>query len=245
MRDRFNERYIAAIKADCMHECCLESGFVKLSKADTFIEYCFEMACAHMNRGLDVLTEWRYRKDQYCKITDTIIYDFAHYSKHDSSHSVSILETIELVIGDERIVKLSRGDLWLLLESAYSHDIGMALTGKELHDLWSDPDFKEYLLACLTSKDPDLKEAASYYQKMDELLRSKTNMRHTEDKNRKDIFEECWPNRIVEYVKWLVSDYVRRQHSKRNVKVRERVVAEDNSEVPRRLYEIVALVSDI
>ena len=36
MRDRFNERYIAAIKADCMHECCLESGFVKLSKADTF-----------------------------------------------------------------------------------------------------------------------------------------------------------------------------------------------------------------
>ena len=62
-----------------------------------------------MNRGLDVLTEWRYRKDQYCKITDTIIYDFAHYSKHDSSHSVSILETIELVIGDERIVKLSRG----------------------------------------------------------------------------------------------------------------------------------------
>lgn len=46
MRDRFNERYIAAIKADCMHECCLESGFVKLSKADTFIEYCFEMACA-------------------------------------------------------------------------------------------------------------------------------------------------------------------------------------------------------
>lgn len=245
MRDRFNERYIAAIKADCMHECCLESGFVKLSKADTFIEYCFEMACAHMNRGLDVLTEWRYRKDQYCKITDTIIYDFAHYSKHDSSHSVSILETIELVIGDERIVKLSRGDLWLLLESAYSHDIGMALTGKELHDLWSDPDFKEYLLACLTSKDPDLKEAASYYQKMDELLRSKTNMRHTEDKNRKDIFEECWPNRIVEYVKWLVSDYVRRQHSKRNVKVRERVVAEDNSEVPRRLYEIVALVSEL
>ena len=43
MRDRFNERYIAAIKADCMHECCLESGFVKLSKADTFIEYCFEI----------------------------------------------------------------------------------------------------------------------------------------------------------------------------------------------------------
>lgn len=110
MRDRFNERYIAAIKADCMHECCMEGGFVKLSKADTFIEYCFEMACAHMNRGLDVLTEWRYRKDQYCKITDTIVYDFAHYSKHDSSHSVSILETIELVIGDERIVKLSRGD---------------------------------------------------------------------------------------------------------------------------------------
>ena len=42
-----------------------------------------------------------------------------------------------------------------------------------------------------------------------------------------------------------VSDYVRRQHSKRNVKVRERVVAEDNSEVPRRLYEIVALVSEL
>lgn len=245
MRDRFNERYIAAIKADCMHECCMEGGFVKLSKADTFIEYCFEMACAHMNRGLDVLTEWRYRKDQYCKITDTIVYDFAHYSKHDSSHSVSILETIELVIGDERIVKLSRGDLWLLLESAYSHDIGMALTGEELYNLWSNPDFKEYLLFCLASKDTDLKKAANYYQKMDDLLRNRISRSKREDGKQDDIFEECWPNKIVEYVRWLVSDYIRRQHSKRNAKVRERVVAQDNSEVPKRLYEIVTLVSKL
>ena len=245
MRDRFNERYIAAIKADCMHECCMEGGFVKLSKADTFIEYCFEMACAHMNRGLDVLTEWRYRKDQYCKITDTIVYDFAHYSKHDSSHSVSILETIELVIGDERIVKLSRGDLWLLLESAYSHDIGMALTGEELCDLWSNPDFKEYLLFCLTSKDTDLKKAANYYQKMDDLLRNRTSQSKREEGKQDDIFEECWPNKIVEYVKWLVSDYIRRQHSKRNLKVRKRVIAQNNSEVPHRLYEMAALVAEL
>ena len=80
---------------------------------------------------------------------------------------------MELVIGDERIVKLSRGDLWLLLECAYSHDIGMAVTGSELYELWRNPDFKEYLLNCLSSKDPDEKEAAQYYQDMDDALRKK------------------------------------------------------------------------
>ena len=121
----------------------------------------------------------------------------------------------------------------------------MALTGEELYNLWSNPDFKEYLLFCLASKDTDLKKAANYYQKMDDLLRNRISRSKREDGKQDDIFEECWPNKIVEYVRWLVSDYIRRQHSKRNAKVRERVVAQDNSEVPKRLYEIVTLVSKL
>ena len=63
MRDRFNERYIAAIKADCMHECCLESGFVKLSKADTFIEY---LSLIH----IQMCIRDRYRRNCGGQITD-------------------------------------------------------------------------------------------------------------------------------------------------------------------------------
>ena len=168
MRSQFRERYMMA---KSVRGCCnKELDSLELSQADTFIEFCFEMECAHKYEGKDVLTEWRLHKAQYCGIMDTIIYDFGHFSRHDASHSISILETMELVIGDERIVKLSRGDLWLLLECAYSHDIGMAVTGSELYELWRNPDFKEYLLNCLSSKDPDEKEAAQYYQHMDDAL---------------------------------------------------------------------------
>ena len=241
MRSQFRERYMMA---KSVRGCCnKELDSLELSQADTFIEFCFEMECAHKYEGKDVLTEWRLHKAQYCGIMDTIIYDFGHFSRHDASHSISILETMELVIGDERIVKLSRGDLWLLLECAYSHDIGMAVTGSELYELWRNPDFKEYLLNCLSSKDPDEKEAAQYYQDMDDALRKKEY--NNEEKKDKDIFSDIWPARIVNYVKWLVTGYIRRLHSKRNSLVRKRIIQLQDKKVPQRLYEMAALISEL
>ena len=245
MRDKFSERYIAAVKKQGIIMNLCEAAEMQLSKADTFIEFCFEKACAQMNGGMDVLTEWRYHKDQYCKITDTIIYDFGHYSRHDASHSISILETIEMLIGDERLVCLSRGDLWLLLENAYSHDIGMALTGQELYELWKDQEFKEYLISSLESQDMDRKRAAEYYFKMnDVLMQSHVIEKYIQDKD-KSIFDDYWPAKISNYVKWLVADFIRKHHSLRNMIVRKRVVTITNSVIPVRLYKMATLIAQL
>lgn len=245
MRDQFNERYLKAARkvGICIAACGEDVS--ELSKADTFIEYCFEKACAYMKRGKDVLTEWYYHKEQYCKITDTIIYDFGHYSRHDASHSVSILETMEMLIGDARLVMLSRGDLWLLLEGAYSHDIGMALTGEELCNIWQTEEFKDYLRDCLNSKRTDMKQAALYYYSMnDALMNEELLKKYGHDKER-SIFDDYWPANIANYVKWLVSDYIRKRHSIRNMVVRKRIVTLTNSEVPSRLYRIVTTMAEV
>ena len=88
------------------------------SPADSYIERRFECRCEELAEGNDILTEWRERKRQYISWTSTIAYDFQHFSRHDNSHSVNILEVIEMLLGKERIDKLSAGDLWLLLECA-------------------------------------------------------------------------------------------------------------------------------
>nr|WP_236986068.1 ATP-binding protein [Marinagarivorans cellulosilyticus] len=46
---------------------------------------------------------------------------------HDASHSKQILINIERLLGEESISLLSATDIWLLLESAYWHDIGMVV----------------------------------------------------------------------------------------------------------------------
>ena len=70
---------------------------------------------------------------------------FPHYTKHDVSHSYAILDSIERVLGKEAIDKLSVTDLWLLLCSAFYHDIGMYISGKEIQDCFESEKFQKYL----------------------------------------------------------------------------------------------------
>ncbi len=70
---------------------------------------------------------------------------FPHYTKHDVSHSYAILDSIERVLGKEAIDKLSVTDLWLLLCSAFYHDIGMYISGNEVQKCFKSKEFQKYL----------------------------------------------------------------------------------------------------
>lgn len=248
MRNKFWKRYQMAEQSNDKGKCesCLNGSSVQLSEADTFIEFCFERKCGQMKNGMDVLDEWRYHKNQYSKITDTTIYDFQHFSRHDASHSISILESIELVVGEKRIVALSRGDLWLLLEAAYSHDLGMALTGEDMLELWSRKEFKDYILDCLNKRGFEQQKAAGYYRQMDNILQKKVQMDGMEGSGLEALsFEECWPARISNYVEWLVCDYIRKQHGERNQRIRKRIVTLEDSVIPHRLYECVVKIATL
>ena len=150
------------------------------SPAESYIEWRFECRCDELAYGSEIQTEWRERKRQYKAWTDTIVFDFQHFSRHDASHSVNILEAIEMLLGKERIDKLSAGDLWLLLECAYQHDIGMAITYDDLVMLWRDPDFKNYIEEQIYSELADDREAAIFYSDMNDLVSHKVKISEIE-----------------------------------------------------------------
>lgn len=248
MGNSFEERYYNAIinKCRCKMEDmdCWKKEI--LSEADTFIEFCFERACAEMYHGMEVLDEWRQNKHQYVKITSTTIYDFQHYSRHDASHSISILEAVEMVIGDMRIVMLSRGDLWLLLEAAYSHDMGMAMTGSQLCELWRKKEFESYIFDCLSKSDIDEVRAAGFYKQMDNLLHDKAQMEDIDNEKIEPVsFEQCWPIKISNYMEWLVTNYIRKEHGARNARARERITTVKEPAIPLRLYEYAVVIAGL
>ena len=86
---------------------------------------------------------------------------FPHYSRHDSSHSRKVLANIERFLGTRRISLLSGTDIWLLLESAYWHDIGMVIPDEDVRELVGKPNFLSHLDVLERSGDPDLRAAAS------------------------------------------------------------------------------------
>ncbi|MCM1262170.1 MAG: hypothetical protein NC313_05570 [Butyrivibrio sp.] len=215
------------------------------TQADTFIEFCFEQKCAELSQGDKILNEWRMRKETYRSYTKTIIFDFQHYSKHDESHSINILNAIDMAIGKKRVELLSASNLWGLLESAYSHDIGMAVSHKELLELWTnDKEFQIYIDKIRDGKDEDLKEAASCYREINNLLNGKLYANGIENINSGN-FWNGWPTKLYKCVELLTADYIRKKHADRSRnRIRELLKRDNELFVTRvisdRLYKIVS-----
>ena len=72
-----------------------------------------------------------------------------HFSKHNKSHSETILNNIVNVLGKNVIEQLSSTDLWLILESAYCHDLGMVITVEMINAALQDGSFLKYFRSVL------------------------------------------------------------------------------------------------
>lgn len=85
---------------------------------------------------------------------------FTHFSRHDSSHAEKILTNIEMFLGADAIEELTATDIWLLLESAYWHDIGMVVRHDEFIELHREGQFKRYLSDITGDKSHEMREVA-------------------------------------------------------------------------------------
>lgn len=79
--------------------------------------------------------QWNYDKKIIPTALSTISTLFPHYSLHDESHSITIINNIVRILGKNNIEKLSSIDIWLLLEASYKHDIGMIAEAEELKEI--------------------------------------------------------------------------------------------------------------
>lgn len=214
-----------------------------ISPADTYIEWRFEVKCKQLSNGFKIITEWRKRKLHYQSLINTTIMDFQHYSRHDVTHSISILESIEALLGKKRIDLLSAGDLWLLLEAAFSHDSGMALNYEDIQKLWKeDEKFSQYVKDCIEDDFGDLRDAALYYRQMDNLLNGRKKMFGIQ--NGEEVhFNKDWPIQSQQYFSILIAEYVRKLHSDRILQLQEEEQEDEDTVIPSRLYCVAAKVS--
>lgn len=215
------------------------------SPADTYTEWCFEERCKELNNGFDIITEWRTRKKQHIACLETIAFDFQHFSRHDETHSINILESIEMLLGKKRIKLLSAGDLWMLLECAYMHDIGMSLSYQEIIDLWeNDEIFHEYIESAIVGENIDARKAAEYYEIISNKLHEINNSNR--DKSCLEmIFPKSWPVELAKSISLLVTEYIRSHHAELVWKRKTMVDVNRDSIIPDRLYHAMYTACDL
>lgn len=217
------------------------------SYADTYIEWCFEKRCQELKNGVDILTEWRDRKRQYISQLECTAFEYQHYSRHDVTHSISILEAIEMLLGKERVDLLSAGDLWMLLECAYMHDLGMNLNYKELLELWeNNQEFKKYLENAL-AEDSGISQGAIKYKQLDNLLHDREKIEGISHLKDEAVLEwkESWPLELERELTVLVAEFIRKRHTQRVMQSDEKLDNRKDSVIPIRLYKVRALAASL
>lgn len=111
------------------------------------LEEHFESLSEKYEQVKEVYCLWTLLKRDISEKLSSVYRVFPYFSRHDASHSRTIITNIELFLGEERIRKLSATDTFMLLICAYTHDYGMALELEEILEILSDKNdrFKNYL----------------------------------------------------------------------------------------------------
>ena len=114
---------------------------------------------------------WHCTKIHVPNVLSCVSQVFPHYTKHDASHSNAILDSIERMLGKEAIEKLSVTDLWLLLCSAYYHDIGMYISGDEIKKCFESEEFGNFVFGIKDNSISPLNKFAVFFESKDGKLK--------------------------------------------------------------------------
>lgn len=114
------------------------------TKFDRSIKYTLinrlEELSASSEEVSDLFALWKIiEKDLTDKLSNTSRV-FPYFSKHDVSHSKTLITNISLILGESRIKKLSPTDTFLLIFCSYVHDYGMAYDIEEICNILEDND---------------------------------------------------------------------------------------------------------
>lgn len=197
----------------------------------TYVEEILRLKTEGNNNSI-LVGQWEYDKKLLPSALGAVALMFPHYSLHDESHSLSIIDNITRIIGKEIISELSGTDLWLLLEAAYCHDLGMIVTAEKIEKVFKDGSFLEYYKKVSLDPSNPLYKYCQYFEVKDGklVITSLSNLLDVHDAT-----------------KFLLSGFFRLQHG-RNSKlavlnpVDEIAISSPRAIIPQRLY---CLLGDI
>lgn len=173
-------------------------------------------------------SQWQYDKEIIPAALEAIVTLFPHYSLHNQTHSVTIINNITRILGEDTLLKLSSIDLWLILESAYCHDLGMIVSAEEIDEVFREG-FMEYYDEVVLDNYHTLNKYAIQFEKKEEKL----------------IYKDINFS-ISDYdsMKYLLSDYFRKRHGERVKKAvndpeNTLAIKPPRAIIPPRMYHIL------
>ena len=199
--------------------------------AARLIKHLEEKAKTHSHIEL-LRAQWTFDQELIPKALQNVGMIFPHYSRHDASHSRQILVNIERLLGDS-IEKLTATDTWLILESAYWHDIGMLVTSNEITRDIQTKEFKSYVRRIAETNGHELKAFAKGYLAED---------------NGNCFSATEHPQDAVEKFRQLLAGWYRQLHASRAEQIvddpwREAGISSPRNELlPKRLFRILGSV---
>lgn len=164
----------------------------------------------HSDRHETLWHAWYQNKRWISEMLQVTLHSFPTYSRHDETHALSVLNNIEMLLGQERIAELSATDCFVLLHTVYIHDIGMCITQQDRKDIIENEQFIDMLdwlqtegdetvkraIECLKRTDYHCEGKEEYLYQMKQLYRAKLDVYYA----------------IVE----LVADYRRSEHGNKS-----------------------------
>jgi hypothetical protein len=193
------------------------------------IEKAFIEACDKHPHLKLLESQWRFDKELISKALQNISSIFPHYSRHDASHSKQIIVNIERLLGD-RISHLTATDIWLILEAAYTHDIGMVITHKQIQDL-DTPEFSIFVRDIASQHEHSLNIFATQW------IEETANLPTGADAH-------AFFNKYIQ----LISEWYRRKHPENSAKIVRDPYTEigldspRNELLPKRLFGTLAAI---
>lgn len=174
--------------------------------------------------------QWSYDKQNFSKALQAVSNLFPHYSLHDESHSITILNNIIRIIGKETINKLSSIDIWLLLEAAYCHDIGMVVSSDELITAINSNEFVDFFKDLIDDKKNGLHEFANLFEVVDNSIKYRTDTFNFE---------------MYDGIKFVLAEYFRRLHADRSKDIiidpqKQLSIISPRGAIPQRIIKILA-----
>ncbi len=165
-----------------------------------------------------LFTQWSYDKKIIPKALNSIANLFPHYSLHDESHSISIINNIIRILGKDTISKLPAIDLWLILSSSYYHDIGMIVSAQKLIEASASNEFIIFFKKLLQNKTHGLYDFAKDYKvKNNKIVYANTSLSLKQHDG----------------IKFILAEYFRQQHSNRSEVIIVNPTDEFNLSSPR------------
>ena len=167
----------------------------------------------------DILyTQWIYDKKLVPRVLSLVSGIFPHYSMHDQSHSETIINNIVRLIGEDAVKKFTAIDIWLLLTSAYYHDIGMVIPADDIDTTFKSQDFINYVLDIKTDISHPLYPYAIHFK---------------DENDRLVLISDSFGIHIYDSIKFLLADYFRRIHASRSARIIQNPLKEISLNSPR------------